>query len=299
MLYKFANKIAARTIGAAMVIFCMFVATPVLAAQISFSSPTTQISVNQEFEVSIYLDTSGENVNAISATVSYPGSVLQVKEIRDADSVIPLWIEQPHAVSGEVAFAGIIPGGYSGKNGLVMTLVFQALSAGSGNIEAATVRALRNDGQGSQVPISAQPLALVIVSSNAQTSNTPLTRDTNPPEDFTPQIAQDPSLFNDQWFVSFVASDKETGIARYQVKEVSSPLLAAFASWKDAQSPHLLSDQSLSSYVYVRATDQAGNSRTERIDPQHPLPWHENLGLLAIFLIGVVILGYWLWRRKV
>lgn len=298
MLYQSQKETAIRIAEVAIVLFCMFVAAPVFAAEISFSTQTTQVSVNQEFEVNVYLDTSGENINAISATVSYPGSMLQVKEILDANSVVPLWVEQPHAVSGGVTFAGIIPGGYNGKNGLVMTVVFQALGGGSGSINALSIQALRNDGQGSEAPVSVSTFVFAVASTNVQTPNASLPRDTNPPEGFTPQIAQDSSLFNDQWAVSFVATDKETSIARYQVKEVSSSLLTPFISWKDAQSPYLLSNQNLSSYVYVRAIDQAGNSRTERIDPQHPLPWYESSELLTAFLIGVIILGYWIWKKK-
>ena len=297
MRYELTKETVLRIAGMVAVFFCMFVATPTFAAQISFSAPTMQVSAGQQFRVAMYLDTGGENVNAISATIHFPNKLLQMKEILDANSVIPLWIEQPHIVPNGVSFAGIIPGGYNGGNGLVLTLVFQALSTGNGSVSAASVQALRNDGQGSEIQVSTDPLALIVTPASEQPLNTQPVRDINPPEPFTPQVAKDPALFNDQWFVSFATTDKETGVARYQIKEVASPLFAAFTPWEDAQSPYLLKDQTLGSYIYVRAIDQAGNSRTERVDPQRPLSWYENPEMLILLLLlGVIILG-WYWTR--
>ena len=39
-------------------------------------------------------------------------------------------------------------------------------------------------------------------------------------------------------------------------------------SWQDAESPYLLGDQSLTDYIYVKATDKAGNERVEMVLPQ-------------------------------
>ena len=71
-------------------------------------------------------------------------------------------------------------------------------------------------------------------------------------------------------------------------------------NWKVAKSPYLLEDQGLSSFIFVKAVDKAGNERTEKLEPLHPQgAWYNN-GFFWIIIIGALaILGIVLsWKRK-
>ncbi len=287
-------------LGTLICVLCMMLASPVFAAQVSFLTPATTVNMGQEFEVAVRVDTGGDSINAISGTITFPSGTMQLEEIHTADSIVSLWVTQPHIASDGIVFAGVIPGGFNGKDGSVLTLVFRAINAGNADVTLASTQVLRNDGKGSGVSVTSAPLSLVIGSGNVKVSTPSPGSDTNPPEPFTPQISRDPSIFNGQWFVSFTTTDKGTGVAQYEIKETLSPLLSPFSTWHIAQSPYLLGDQNLTSYVYVRAVDQAGNSRTERINPSHPVPWYEDSNILLALLVvgGSIILGSWLWKRK-
>lgn len=273
--------------------------TQVFAANIYLSTPTREIGVGQKFEVKIYVDTQGESINALSGTVVFPNNMIQLDVISDANSVVQPWIESPHVASNEVSFAGVIPGGYVGKDGLLFTLQFYTVSSGNDQIKIESARALKNDGTGSGVMVSTSPLLLITSIMEGYTSSITEILDSEPPEPFIPEIARVQSVFDNKWFVSFTAVDKGTGISHYEVKEVMSPLFAVFMSWKIAQNPYSLSDQSLRSYVYIRAIDQAGNIRTQRINPTRSIAWYNNWQALAVLiLVCSLSFIYWLWKRK-
>ncbi len=280
------------------IVFCI-AALPIFAAEISFSSTAHEIALGQEFEVKVLLDTQEENLNAISGTISFSGQHLRLKEIYEANSLVTLWVEPPHSVSDGIAFSGIIPGGYKGSDGLLFSLVFQAVTEGDSTIGVNFAEALQNDGKGSKTVVSISLLPLSIDRTYAKPSIFSKD-DTEPPESFTPIIAREPSLFNNQWFVSFVATDKGTGIARYEVKETSNIFDIPFASWVVVEGPYLLKDQDLRSIVYIRAVDKEGNSRTERINPLHLQRILFGYGYWQIVAVLIIIaaVGYWLWKRK-
>jgi len=126
-------------------------------------------------------------------------------------------------------------------------------------------------------------------------SVTPAVERATPPEAFTPEVGKDESLFNGQWFVAFSTEGKGTGISSYEVAERAPGIFWSLfpEAWKSAESPYLLTDQSLGSVIDVKAVDAAGNVRLETLAPRNPRPLYENgafwIILISIFLLYVVI----------
>ena len=119
--------------------------------------------------------------------------------------------------------------------------------------------------------------------------------DTKAPEEFTPKIGQDSSVFEGKYFLSFYTTDKMSGTDHYEISEIKDKQQDK-DNWKVVKSPYVLEDQTLNSIIKVKAVDKAGNERiAEIIPPEKPAPifpyWKVTVSLL---LIGVI---YWVWKK--
>ncbi len=129
-------------------------------------------------------------------------------------------------------------------------------------------------------------------------------KDNIPPEPFTPEIYRDPT-FN-KWFLRFNARDNQSGIDHYEVLERKEFNLFGLkfnglSSWIKTESPYLLKDQKLKSYIYVKAFDRANNERISVLVPQVAPAWYENY-LIWFIIIILVIISYFvrknIWRKR-
>ncbi|MDP2703930.1 MAG: cohesin domain-containing protein [bacterium] len=270
------------------------------AAEIFYDADTRKVKANTEFEIGVFLNAESENINAIEGILRFPADILEFKELSDGNSIINFWVERPTLrAQNEIFFSGITPGGFIGKRGLIFRITFLAKEEGIGKVAMQSIKALRNDGSGSEVGISASPLE-VAVTAQALPLPPKKIKDEEPPESFKPEIARDPTLFGGKWFLVFATQDKGSGIDRYEIKETRHRILGSFSRWISAESPHALRDQKLRSYIFVKAIDKAGNIRTEKIPPQNLLRWYENYENWIIIIIGFAIvyaMRKFLWKK--
>ena len=280
-----------------------FLIAPALAFGAQFSAETVSQTMHagDQFEVNIIADTEGSNINAFAGTVSFSNDVLTLSDVRDGNSIISLWVDEPKVATSGVSFSGIVPGGYTGK-GFLFSLIFTAKKTGTTPIHFTDAEMLINDGKGTPVSVSASELPLTIAASSSASSTqivAPL-QDTEAPESFVPKVGSDPTLFNGQFFVAFSTTDKGSGVASYEVKEESQGIFS-FAQWMSATSPYVLTDQKLHSDISVKATDRAGNIRVEKIAATYPLPWYEKYEdwfiLIAVIVAGYFSLRKFLWKK--
>ena len=265
------------------------------------------MGVGSIFEAGVFVRTEGQIVNAIEGRITFPSDLLQLKEIREGNSVLSLWIQRPEADGhtqepGEIFFSGLVPGGFTGEDGYLFSLFFEAVLPGEARIATDSEQILLADGKGSKTVVKRSPLVFDITRETKAVNELASLEDSIPPEPFSLTIGRDPSIFGGKWFVAFAAQDKGFGIASYAIHE--SPRIQARIEAKDwikAESPYLLQDQSLRSYIYVKAVDKAGNERIETLEPQKPKKWYESYAVWII-IIGIVVLaglfGRVLWRRR-
>ncbi len=264
-----------------------FSATSASAAELFFSASET-VGLTQEFEVGVRLNTEGEAVNALKANIRYTEN-LSLVSWHDGNSVINVWAERPSIKDNVVSFAGIIPGGYRGEDGLLLTLLLRGRQIGEGTLSFLEPQVFLNDGEGTPAEISFSDFRIKITEASGVE---PLLRkkDVSPPESFVPQIARDPNAFDGKWFLAFETQDKDSGISRYEAREI--PLSAIFkflVGWREVQSPYLLKDQSLRSVIEVRAIDNAGNTRTGSLSGKNV----SKSFILVVFIVLILILGIW------
>jgi len=289
-------------------IFAFFITNTAHAAKLFFEPSTAELGISNEFEVTLLLDTENEEINALEGKVIFPGDLLELKEIRDGNSIINFWVERPIVgLNNQIIFSGIIPGGYLGQKGLIFSVIFQSKNEGKGIIEIYEAKAFFNDGKGTQAKTEISNLQFLI-SKDVSGFEFETLKDTEPPEDFKPQVARDSTVFDGRWFLVFATQDKGMGIDHYEILEESQrgslQRLFQKEKWQVGESPYLLKDQKLKSYIYVKAIDKAGNERIATIPPHNPLKWYENyenwimviIGIITIFVIFLVL---WVRNSKI
>ena len=231
--------------------------------------------------------------------LNFPSEMVSVDSINYGNSILSFWPEAPHKTSGGViSFSGVTPGGYAATSkGLLFSVVFKSLKEGSVDLSLSDYMALKNDGEGSKVSLSSGTSSIVVtpVSSSITTSagtdasknlsqEAIVAKDGEAPETFIPLVGDHQDIFDSKYFIVFSTTDKISGIDHYEIQE-SVWNYAAPSSWVKAESPYLLRDQKLHSYVFVKAFDRAGNTRMETLYPLYPQKFYQSIAFWVIIIL--------------
>ncbi len=265
-----------------------------------------------------------ECVNAATVVATYDPEVLRLNALSRGESIFSLWIEEViHHDTGVARFTAGIPAGYCGRaqgdpgqTNIIGKLVFQYVgnetSGGTIITFSPETEVILNDGLGTKTQLDIQQLSVLFVP-KADVSNEWLAevrQDTFSPESFTPEIIQDTSSPDQPYYLIFHTTDKQSGVEHYEVVE-EDPRSFGFrigsrvkAKLSRATSPYLLSDQTLSSRIVVRAYDHAGNMEETILPPRNmPLlfdpaqPDDYILPLIVMLCCGGVV-SYFFYRKK-
>jgi hypothetical protein len=293
------NKLKLKFLLPFFVACFLFVSQIVQAAELKLNSSSEEFGVNKTFQVDFVLNAEGESINALEGQILFPADLLELKEVREANSIISFWIEQPRVgEAGKIIFSGITPGGFKETNGLIFSAIFLTKVEGKGTITINQSQALINDGLGTPAAVSISDLPFSVVIEPKTTTPEPgKIIDNELPEQFKPEIASSQDIFDGKNFLVFATKDKGSGIAKYEVREYRQKLFSFFTPWKEAVSPYLLTDQKLKSYIFVKAIDLSGNERIEEIAPRFALAWYENYLVYVIILISLIVL-LMLWKAS-
>lgn len=268
----------------------------VFGAELFFEVKNAEYGVNQLVDVGVFLDTEGEDINAVEGVFVFPPEFLTVRDIHDVGSVINFWVEKPRVSNGEsLSFSGIVPGGYSSGRGLLFVVRFFTHKEGDIRIHFDSARLLKNDGLGTATDTTLRQGSFVVRVGAPLVEEDILaqTVDTSIPEDFVPIVTRDPLLFDGQWFVVFATQDKGSGMSHFEIKEGNKPFVIA-------ESPYLLQNQSLDKEISIRAIDRNNNVRIVTIPPQYTNQWYYNYYLFGILIATLLSYLFWkiLWRRN-
>jgi len=266
-----------------------------------------EYQINDTFIVDIKIDAEKECVNTIEAILKFSPEFLKIIDFSQGNSFLVIWLQSPkiNQEEGTVSFIGGVPGGYCGKlsgdpgeNNLLGKIIIQAEKIGETSINFSNnSQVLLNDGQGTPVNLTTKQAIFTILPGKLEELKNEwqenLATDKTPPELFKAEINQDTEIFEGKYFITFNATDKQTGIDYYEVKEGKR-------SWKKAESPYLLEDQSLKSIIEIKAVDKAGNERLFQITPeiktlQKQSPY-EIIALILLLIVVVIIL--WLAKKN-
>ncbi len=268
-------------------------------ASLEFMPKSLSIPQSEPFTVTILLDTEGESINAVDGFLSVPKEFGDNITVTDSGSIVTFWVTSPDwdPSSRAIKFSGTIPGGYSGKSGILFSLVFPSYSGGELDpaLSLSQLNAYLNDGLGTKVELKITAFKLGEGSSAldpeiaGQLYIDEKKKDEIPPETFSPQVSRDDRVFDGKWFINFATTDKQSGVDHYEIQESRSGSIDS-GKWKIVQSPYVLEDQDLHSYIFVLAVDRQGNERIIQVYPRDPLSWWESNYIIPL-VSGLVIVG--------
>lgn len=258
------------------------------------------INSGDSFLVQMLLDTAGKKINAISGTIQSENDRLLIADVRYGDSVLSLWPNTPSVAHNAVRFEGGVPGGYSGSDGKVLTLRVVSKSSGVANLSIGDLIVLLHDGYGT--PLENVRVDQLSVRINPAVPGVPpketlvFLEDNEKPEPFSAVVSREESLFDNEYFVSFSAVDKISGIEKYKITE--SPfilgLLSSLRSTTEVKNgPVVLHYQLWPSKITVTAYDKAGNSSDSATRKG------SDVIVLACLVILILVSLYFISRRRV
>lgn len=238
---------------------------------------TTAIPVDTERTVSVMFDTENESINAIEGLILVTGDA-RIVDVRDAASIVSFWVEPLSPTGNSVRFSGIITGGFMGE-GNILSLVLEGTQDGSAEISFSDVSVFLDDGLGTEKSVTAETVTLQVSKDAVGDSM----NDTIPPEPFSVGIINVSEEGTPLYAAIFATDDKQTGIDHYEIQETPKKGEKQPESWLETESPYIVSDQTLESYVYVRAVDNAGNMREAVYEPEG------GRGIMWVILIGIIL----------
>ena len=106
------------------------------------------------FNVSVYINTKGEEINAVDVDLKFPPDIIQVTSPVSGESFVSQWFSPPtySNATGKISFRGGMPGGITTSAGLISTITFRAKMPGRANIELLdSSKVLLNDGKGTSI----------------------------------------------------------------------------------------------------------------------------------------------------
>jgi hypothetical protein len=124
-----------------------FIPNAVLAASASLYLTPDQASqqVGGDFTISVGVNSGGNAINAIEATVNIPTSVVTITAASTGGSLCSIWVQQPTISGSTISFKCGIPGGTTASGGLV-SISLHANTAGTGSASITGARILADAG---------------------------------------------------------------------------------------------------------------------------------------------------------
>ena len=140
------------------------------AATLSLVPQSSSYAVGSLIPVDVYVSSSDQAMNAVSAVISYPKDKLEIAALSKDGSIINLWVRDPSisATLGQVNFSGVVLNpGFIGNQGKLLTIVFRARASGSALVGFNSGSVLANDGSGTNILTSMRKTSFSIVSSGS------------------------------------------------------------------------------------------------------------------------------------
>lgn len=280
--------------------FFIFAVKTANAASIYFTSSSQNFYTDDTFIVEARMESFEDEINVIDGSFSFNADVLRIKELSTGGSVFSLWAEQPSFSNEEgiVRFVGGVPDGFQGGNGLILKAIFLAATEGKSNIVFSNDTAVfLSDGKGTRAVLTKTPLFISIAAKPKAAPpkdewRSSKEKDIVKPEFVEATISRDSRLFNNQYFVSFFATDADSGVAYYEIKEGDG-------DFKRVQSPYILPDQTLTTKITIKVVDNTGNETI--ISPEIGPEPKSSITMYLVFviaLLSILIVAFIVFRRK-
>lgn len=136
-------------------VFCFPVTGEAAGSSLYFSPNSGSFFVGSTFDVGIFVNTGGEDINAVEVNLKFDPAKLQIASPTAGKSFIEVWVAQPaySNTQGLMSFIGGIPSpGINTSAGLVSTVTFRVIAPGETLLSFLdSTKVLRNDAAGTNV----------------------------------------------------------------------------------------------------------------------------------------------------
>ena len=286
--------LSSKKIYSILVFGMIFLPSSVLASSVYIQTNHSEFFEGDTIMFSVQIDSEGKNINAVEGEVllDYAADEASLIDINTAGSKFSLWPNKPFPSESNtsISFVGGSPGNLMSKDAIVFNLVLKLQKTGQITLSPNNIGVYLNDGKGSKDEVSAKDLIINVLpkKSDAQPADdwsTIILNDKTAPESFEIALGKDPSIFDNQYFISFFTADAESGsgVAYYEVREGEKDFVRA-------ESPYLLQDQSLKNLIKVKAIDKAGNERVVKMSATlyKTLSFWIMVGIVLVVIIIIV-----------
>lgn len=269
----------------------VFMLAPKAWAATAYLVPDFQtVAVDDIVAVGIYLDTQGMQPNTIEGQIYIdPGSEkIDIAQLSMAGSVLDFWPQNPSLDNSSlITFTGGTPGGFNQSDGLLFKIVFKAKREGQVVFSPANFKAYNNDANATPLGTTFNPLTINIL---PKVEGVPqdqwldvISNDNQPPQGLTATIGQDSRLFDGRKFITILATDDQSGLDYFEVKE---------GDYEPARTgeTYVLLDQTESVPIIISAYDKAGNVSRILLTPTAKVQTGPKVVLSWVTLIVVIAL---------
>lgn len=241
--------------------------------------------------VIVFVSATTTSINALEGTIMLPKEA-RADKLYIGESVIQTWVEAPRIDNGQIRFAGVIPGGFtgsavpgSGLTGPAELFSFELagpitpfiLSGGASYI---------NNGQGTRVADAGGALPEFFVSGSIAQEE-----DRTPPEYLDVSSVQTETLAEGRPVLAIDSFDAGSGIDRFEVQEGAG-------MWSVSTGVYEVKDSWGFSSLSVRAYDRAGNFVEKQIAGRNAPYLYVGYALLGLLLLSIISGALVYWRKR-
>jgi hypothetical protein len=141
----------------------LFIATDkVDAATFNLIPERTEVGIGDDIVMDVRIDSEGIGINAAQATISFPSSILEIKNISRQGSIFSFWLEDPSFdnSAGTITFIGGSTSGFSGQALEVFRISFGVKGGGTALVSVSDGAITASDGSGTNVLSATQGVSV-------------------------------------------------------------------------------------------------------------------------------------------
>ena len=270
----------------------------VFASTVYIDTKHSDFFVEDTIMFSVRVDSEDTDINVVEGSVmlDYTAGSASLIDINIGGSAFSLWPLKPlpSIDNTSISFTGGTPSSVTSKDAIIFNIVLKLQNVGQITLTPTNVSVYLNDGKGTKDNVRMKSAVIDVLPKKPDSQpvddwSSVTSKDKTAPEFIEAIVSRDPHTFDNQYFVSFFAVDKDSGTAYYEIKEGGRDFIRA-------ESPHVLLDQSLKSIVQMKAVDKAGNESVTT--PEVAIPGVPYTTYLIWIFVTLVILAVISWLRR-